>query len=353
MHAEQQIWGVEINRRGYGNQAVPDLCLEWATWADKEDWQKKGVVVWSHDAQRVECFSAVQALQYLEHMRSNSDWEMEGIPILRQSTVLRIENTRKKKGKGKKDEEDLGAEDKSSKGETVVEERFRLSPDQCVEFLKILETNETALREMADEDERERPRVLREVYSYFLKFGHDREADEIDFSTRPFKWEKDPLTNSWVCDRLPNRGSVVSTDNNLFWQGCIERPDRFKDYSRSLVKLEDLLAVKNNQKKLAQDIKDVFDLEFEETVPFDGIEHDYVQTIEKNHGRIETGQCWIISEPEFIHYLRNHQAWAGLQTIALVRAKRQTNDGQTIQGRFYISSLPVDAAAILKASRQH
>lgn len=114
-----------------------------------------------------------------------------------------------------------------------------------------------------------------------------------------------------------------------------------------------LLAVKNNQKKLAQDIKDVFDLEFKETVPFDGLEHDYVQIIEKNHGRIETRQCWTISEPEFIHYLRNYQAWADLQTIALVRAKRQYNDGQTIQDRFYISSLPVNASVILKASRQH
>jgi len=85
-------------------------------------------------------------------MRSNSDWEVEGIPILRQSTVLRIEDTRKKKGKGKKDEEDFGAEDKSSKGETVVEERFRLSPDQSVDFL-ILEINEVMLHQMDTEDE--------------------------------------------------------------------------------------------------------------------------------------------------------------------------------------------------------
>lgn len=239
MHAEQQIWGIVINRRGYGNEAMPDPCLEWATWADKEDWKKKGVVVWSHEAQRVECLSAAHTLQYLEHLRTNGDWQVEGIPILRQSTILKFEDTRTRKGKGKTaNEDDHAAKEKSSKGETVVEERFRLSPDQSVEFLKILEMNETTLQEMADEDERERSRVLREVYSYILKLGHDREADEIDFSARPFQWEKDTVTNAWTCDRPPNRGSVILTDGNLFWQGCLERPDRFKDYSRPLGKLE-------------------------------------------------------------------------------------------------------------------
>ena len=252
MHTEQRTWGIEINRRGYGNQAIPDLCLEWATWADKEDWEKKGVVVWSHDAQRVERLSAAHALQYLEHIRTNDDWEVDGIPILRQSTVLRIEDTRKKKGKRKKDEGDLDAEEQSSKGETVVEERFRLSPDQSVEFLKTLEMNEATLQELADEDERERSRVLWEVYSLILKFGREREADEIDFSARPFKWEKEPLTNSWICDRPPNRGSATSTNDNLYWQGCIERPDQFKHYSRSFDKLEAALTWVEQQLEAAE-----------------------------------------------------------------------------------------------------
>ena len=114
-----------------------------------------------------------------------------------------------------------------------------------------------------------------------------------------------------------------------------------------------LLAVKNNQKHLAQDIKEHFDLEFSQTIPFEGIAHDYAQTIEKNRGRIETRACWTISEPEFIAHIRNHQAWAELKTIALVRCKRQTPEGETIQDRYYISSLDASAHTILTASRQH
>ena len=43
----------------------------------------------------------------------------------------------------------------------------------------------------------------------------------------------------------------------------------------------------------------VIALEFAEAVPFEGIDHDYTQTIEKSHGRIETRQCWTITDPEF------------------------------------------------------
>ena len=114
-----------------------------------------------------------------------------------------------------------------------------------------------------------------------------------------------------------------------------------------------LLAVKDNQKYLAQDLREIFALEFSQPAPFADIEHDFAQTIEKSHGRIETRQCWTISEPDFIQYIRNYQAWPALQTIVLVRAKRQTQDTQSVEDRFYISSLPVTAKPILAATRSH
>ena len=118
-------------------------------------------------------------------------------------------------------------------------------------------------------------------------------------------------------------------------------------------KADYLLAVKGNQKYLAQDLQEIFDLEFSQPRPFVDIEHDFAQTIQKSHGRIETRQCWTISEPDFIHYIRNYQAWPALQTIVLVRAKRQTQAGLSIEDRYYISSLPVSAKPILDATRSH
>ena len=239
MQPEQKVWGVEINRRNYGNQAIPELCLEWIRPIEKQDWPKKGVIVWSHQAQRVEFLSAAHALQYLEHMRTNDGWQLEGMPIVRQSTVIEIEDTSKRKRKAMPTgEENQNTEEKSSTSKTVVEERFRLSPDQSVEFLKILEMNETVLKEMAEEDERECSKALWKAYRYLIERGHIHEAEKFDFSTRPFQWEKVPHTNSWICDRPPNRGSVALSNDHLFWQGYVERPDRLKNYSHSLTKLE-------------------------------------------------------------------------------------------------------------------
>ena len=37
----------------------------------------------------------------------------------------------------------------------------------------------------------------------------------------------------------------------------------------------------------------------EREIGFAEVARDYHQTIEKDHGRIETGRCWAISAPEF------------------------------------------------------
>lgn len=144
----------------------------------------------------------------------------------------------------------------------------------------------------------------------------------------------------------------------LALKGCLVTIDAMgcqTEIARQIVEQEGdyLLAVKDNQKYLAEDIKDVFELEFAQKIPFSGIKHDYARTIEKGHGRIEIRECWTISDPAFINYLRNHQAWANLQTIVMLKTTRRSQGHESIQNRYYISSLPVDAKVILKASRQH
>ncbi len=116
---------------------------------------------------------------------------------------------------------------------------------------------------------------------------------------------------------------------------------------------EYVLAVKGNQGHLHEDIKDLFETEFAQPVPFVGIEHDYCRTTEKDHGRIEIRECWTISEPEYLDYLRNRQAWAGLRTVALVRCTRRINDQETVESRYYISSLSGQAEPLLHACRSH
>ena len=141
-------------------------------------------------------------------------------------------------------------------------------------------------------------------------------------------------------------------------KGCLVTIDAMgcqTDIAAQIVEQEGdyLLAVKDNQKHLARDIAEIFDLEFAQATPFEGFEYDYAKTVDKGHGRIEIRECWTTSDPELIEYIRKSEAWQGLQTIALVRNTRRINGIDSIKNRYYISSLTGDAHPLLRGSRHH
>ena len=86
---------------------------------------------------------------------------------------------------------------------------------------------------------------------------------------------------------------------------------------------------------------------------FERVDHTYHRTVNKEHGRIETRCCWAISGEESLQFLREHQQWKGLQTIARVNSQRQVNGKTAIETRYYISSIASDAKKILHAARSH
>ena len=51
-----------------------------------------------------------------------------------------------------------------------------------------------------------------------------------------------------------------------------------------------VLSVKNNQPRLYEDIAETF------ADGFENISHDFSETVDKGHGRIEIRKCWTISE---------------------------------------------------------
>jgi predicted transposase YbfD/YdcC len=110
-----------------------------------------------------------------------------------------------------------------------------------------------------------------------------------------------------------------------------------------------VLAVKDNQENLHQDIQELFAYAAETAFA----DCDYAKTINKGHGRLEIRECWTLSDEEYFAYLRNRSAWAGLQTIAMVKSERRSGDESTIETRYFISSLSGQAKLLLKAVRQH
>jgi len=113
------------------------------------------------------------------------------------------------------------------------------------------------------------------------------------------------------------------------------------------------LALKGNQGQLFDDVKSLFDIEFTERKPFHWVEHDYQRTVDKGHGRLEIRECWVVTDPEYMEYVREHKEWAGLRSVILVRGERRIGDKVSQEDRYYISSLEGDAALCLHAVRSH
>jgi predicted transposase YbfD/YdcC len=109
-----------------------------------------------------------------------------------------------------------------------------------------------------------------------------------------------------------------------------------------------VLALKGNQGNLFEDVEQLFD--WATSQAFSGIEHDFHETLETGHGRIEKRRCWSLGQVEG---LIDGEKWAQLTSIARVEAMRACNGQTSREVRYYISSLAPDAQRLAEAIRTH
>jgi predicted transposase YbfD/YdcC len=109
-----------------------------------------------------------------------------------------------------------------------------------------------------------------------------------------------------------------------------------------------VLALKDNQGNLFEDVQQIFAQA--QASGFAGIEHDFDQTVDKGHGRIEIRRCWTMGQVEF---LMNAEKWAKFTSIAMVQSERRINGKIEHETRYYISSLTSDARRLGQAVRSH
>jgi predicted transposase YbfD/YdcC len=112
-----------------------------------------------------------------------------------------------------------------------------------------------------------------------------------------------------------------------------------------------MLAVKGNQGTLSEDISDLF-AGFEQ-VQGQEVVHDYFKTINKNHARLEIRECWVVSEPEYLTYVRRYPDWKDLHSLVKVVSHRHVNGKTTTKTRYFISSLNPTAQQALAVCRDH
>ncbi|GAB4473124.1 MAG: hypothetical protein Kow0088_08230 [Anaerolineales bacterium] len=110
-----------------------------------------------------------------------------------------------------------------------------------------------------------------------------------------------------------------------------------------------LLAVKENQGRLYEDLHHLFQVEQQHN--FQQSTFMYAKQVNMNHERLETRRCWATSDPEYLAYLREGEKWSGLKTLAMINTERRIGDKIEVKTRYFISSLAAPAKRILKAKR--
>jgi predicted transposase YbfD/YdcC len=112
-----------------------------------------------------------------------------------------------------------------------------------------------------------------------------------------------------------------------------------------------VLALKGNQGHLYEDVVKLFDDLVESD--FKAYAFSQEQTVNNDHGRIETRTCWVIDDPNILMHLRDALEWQGLRAVVKVHARRQIGAEVSQRDRYFLSSLKRDAKTLLPIIRSH
>lgn len=142
-----------------------------------------------------------------------------------------------------------------------------------------------------------------------------------------------------MLDMLDIKGALISTDAMNSQTKIVKKIHRDKaDY---------LMCIKNNQKKLRDEISAYFHKVQRDNPEFiDSTEHT-----DSGHGRIEVRRCQQLLVNEWISEATR---WAGIRSVIKLERERHIKGKESsIETQYYISSLDIDSEAISHAIRSH
>ena len=145
--------------------------------------------------------------------------------------------------------------------------------------------------------------------------------------------------------------------------GCIVTLDAMgcqKKIAREIIESDAdyVLALKGNQETVHQEVKAFLDQALAETQkprprgakpsPAAGLAR--LETVEKDHGRLETRRYYQSSE---LAWFADWEQWEGLKSVGMVEAIREVDGTASVERRYYLSSLPVNIELFARAVRSH
>jgi predicted transposase YbfD/YdcC len=120
-----------------------------------------------------------------------------------------------------------------------------------------------------------------------------------------------------------------------------------------------VLALKGNQETVHEEVKSFLDATIMETqtsrapgakLATAAAHLAQVKKVEKDHGRLEIRHYY---QSDQLGWFADLKKWEGLQSVGVVESTREVNGEQTIERRYYLSSLALDVELFARAVRSH
>lgn len=216
------------------------------------------------------------------------------------------------------------------------------------------------------------PKEFHHAFLRWVKSVQETTKDRIvaiDGKTLRRSYEKDKsplhLVSAWACENKMVLGQMKTKEKSneitaipelltvLEIEGCIVTIDAMgcqKEIAKTIIDkgADYVLGLKGNQGTLHDDVE----LYFEDcrASGFTDCPYDYHETIDGDHGRIETRRYWTTSH---IGWLADKALWKNLSTIVMVQRERSMDGVTSLETSYYITSLTSHAALLARAVRGH
>ena len=185
--------------------------------------------------------------------------------------------------------------------------------------------------------------------------------------SRDRKNNRNPLhmVSAWACDNRLVLGQQATDEKSneitaipkllelLALKGCIVTIDAMgcqRAIAEQIIDQEGdyVLGLKGNQETLHEAVEDFFTTA--ETHQFAEVAHDYMEELDKDHGRLERRRYWITED---LSTLPNTEEWKGLRSIGMVERDCWQGDTRSTERRYFINSISAQAKDFAQAVRGH
>jgi predicted transposase YbfD/YdcC len=135
-------------------------------------------------------------------------------------------------------------------------------------------------------------------------------------------------------------------------KGCIVTVDAIHSHKKTAALISEkegdyALPIKDNEKNFKEEIETLFIGAFKNG--FKGFDGDHFKTLEKEHGRIEERNYWVLDAED----LPIAKEWDNLRAVGLCRRERTLKGKTTIEEVYYAMSFETDAKKFAKVARNH